>query len=121
MMKSSFIKTLLLIGVFLLAIKWNDIYWFVNPPPDYSSASNQVVMYATSWCGYCSKARKFLNKVNVPFTEYDIEKSDEGRKQYQALGGGGVPILVVNGKIIRGYSSDQIIAYLEEAPDYALD
>ena len=32
--------------------------------------SKKVVMYATSWCGYCRKARNYFKKNAIPFTEY---------------------------------------------------
>ncbi|MDG6404450.1 glutaredoxin family protein, partial [Pseudomonas quasicaspiana] len=45
--------------------------------------------------------------------EYDIEKSDEGRKAYEALGGRGIPLIDVNGTIIRGFSEEAILAALK--------
>ncbi len=45
---------------------------------------------------------------NIEFIEYDIEKSREGREQYDKLNGRGVPLLVVKGNIIRGYNPQAI-------------
>ncbi|MCG8672541.1 MAG: glutaredoxin family protein [Pseudomonadales bacterium] len=101
--------------VALLVFKWDDIYWMINPPPDFSNAQNEVVMYATSWCSYCEKARDFLNRMNVAFHEFDIEQSPQARKEFERLGGGGVPLMLVNGKVISGYSTSKILEYLEGA------
>lgn len=109
---SGYKKVALFIGVFFLILHWNDILWYLKPAPDFSQSDNSVVLYATSWCGYCAKARKFLDRINVSYQEYDIETSDEGRKQYMALGGSGVPLLLINGRILRGYSADHILANL---------
>jgi glutaredoxin len=69
----------------------------------YNSA--EVELYSTSWCGYCVKARKFLQSKGVPFTEYDIEKDKEAAKRKIELGGGmGVPFAMINGKGIYGFS-----------------
>ncbi|MFW5432410.1 MAG: glutaredoxin family protein [Methylophilaceae bacterium] len=65
---------------------------------------NNVILYATSWCSYCKKTRAFLAKNNIKYTEYDVEKSEEGRKQHKALGGKGVPVLDIKGTVIYGYS-----------------
>jgi mycoredoxin len=62
-----------------------------------------VILYATSWCGYCRKAREFLTENNIQYIEYDVEKSEQGRQQHQALGGGGVPVLDIKGTVIYGY------------------
>ena len=75
-------------------------------------AEPSVVLYATEWCKYCRMARRFLIENNIDYVEYDIEKSPEGNKRYEALGGRGVPLLDVNGRVIRGYNPDEILAAL---------
>ena len=74
-----------------------------------SQHQEKVILYATSWCGYCKKTRAFLESQNIPYHEYDIEKSDKGRQQYQKLRGNGVPLIVANSEIIRGYSTSAIV------------
>lgn len=65
-----------------------------------------VTMYSTSWCGYCRKARRYFNARNIKFKEHGIEKSRWARAQYNKLGGSGVPLIVVGGSIMRGFSVD---------------
>jgi mycoredoxin len=62
-----------------------------------------VILYATSWCGYCRKTRDYLAENNIKYTEYDIEESEIGRQQHAALGANGVPVLDIKGTIIYGY------------------
>ncbi|MGH1370474.1 MAG: glutaredoxin family protein [Cellvibrionaceae bacterium] len=102
-------------NVFLICIalvifqKWDVISSAIRPPPDYSAISQgEVVLYATSWCGYCQKTRDFLAKRNIRYKEYDIEKSEEGRRQYDSIRGKGVPVLIVNDTVIHGYSPKAI-------------
>jgi mycoredoxin len=71
-----------------------------------------VTLYATEWCGYCKKTRKFLAENNIDYQEYDIEKSEEGSRRYKALNGNGVPLVVVNREVIRGYNPKAIVAAL---------
>lgn len=66
--------------------------------------SNEVVLYATDWCGYCRKTRDFFKENNITYTEYDIEKSAEAKKNYDQLKGRGIPVVVINGKVIDGYN-----------------
>ncbi|NQD81456.1 glutaredoxin family protein, partial [Pseudomonas sp. CrR14] len=42
--------------------------------------------------------------------ERDIETSTDARRAYDALGGRGVPVLKVNGKVIHGYDPQGILA-----------
>jgi mycoredoxin len=66
--------------------------------------ANSVVLYATDWCGYCKKTRQFFKDNNIDYVEFDIEKSAEGKQEYNQLKGKGIPLVVINGKVIRGYN-----------------
>ncbi|MFC4257731.1 glutaredoxin domain-containing protein [Marinobacter lacisalsi] len=89
--------------------QWGNINEFFNPPPDYAAAhGGKVILYATDWCGYCEKTRQYLTSSDIPYHEYDIEKSEEGKRQFDALGGSGVPVLLVNGDVIKGYDPARI-------------
>ena len=61
-------------------------------------------MYGASWCGYCKKAKKYFNKNNIRFVEYDIERSTKGKRDYKALNGTGVPIILVGDQRMNGFS-----------------
>ena len=73
-------------------------------------SSVKVIMYITSWCGYCRKAREYLRSLRVNLVEYDIEKDPSKGKEMLSKSGGstGVPLIDVEGIIIRGYSQSAI-------------
>ncbi len=48
----------------------------------------EVVMYSTSWCPYCTRARLLLKEKGVPFTEIDIEREPERRAEMIERAGG---------------------------------
>ncbi len=103
-------KIVLLIVALAIFQRWDDINAFINPPPDYGTMHNEkVILYATDWCGYCRKARELMEKHNISYFEYDIEKSEEGRKQHKALGGNGVPVLLIDGEVVKGYNPSKIL------------
>ncbi|MDH5181958.1 MAG: DUF4124 domain-containing protein, partial [Gammaproteobacteria bacterium] len=58
----------------------------------------QVIMYSTTWCGFCKKAKAWFKKKGIQYTEYDIEKSSQAKSEYHALGGGGVPLILIGKK-----------------------
>lgn len=101
---------LLAITALFVFQQWDTISSFVSPPPDYAAAHDgKVIIYGTSWCGYCAKTRKLLGDNNIDFYEYDIEKSQEGYDQHRRLGGNGVPVLLINGEVVKGYSPARIL------------
>ena len=67
--------------------------------------SKGVVMYSTSWCGYCKKAALHFRKNNIPFTEHDIEKSEQAAKEYKKLNGRGVPIILIGDQRMNGFNA----------------
>ena len=99
-------KKIIAIAVLFLVIhNWSDITGYFNPRED-SLAANEagVTLYSTSWCGACKQAKAFLNQHGIAYLEYDVEKSDEGRQQFVALGGRGVPLIVIDGTVIKGFN-----------------
>jgi glutaredoxin 3 len=46
-----------------------------------------VVMYTTSWCPYCERARRLLSRKNVAFTEIDVESAPAKRAEMQQKSG----------------------------------
>jgi len=68
-----------------------------------------VVMYSTSWCGVCKKARRYFNAENIVFKEYDIEKSKRRRREYDQRGGNGVPLIVVGDEQMSGFSKSRFV------------
>ncbi|WP_397449661.1 glutaredoxin family protein [Pseudomonas sp. NA-150] len=109
-------KFVLIMLVVVAWQNWGKIEHFFNPPSAVLaqvSSQAKVTLYATDWCGYCKQTRRFLDSKGIPYTEFDIEKSAEGRKAYEALGGRGIPMIVVNGTLIRGFSPEEILAALK--------
>jgi glutaredoxin-like YruB-family protein len=81
-------------------------------PRPAAAPAPRVVMYATSWCPYCEKARVLFRSQGVTFTEHDIEKSAEARAEHKRLGGRGVPLIVVGDKTLKGFNEQKIRAAL---------
>ena len=105
------LKNILIIAAVILMVKnWGSIYSVINPMPDFAAQHDgKVILYATSWCGYCKKARKLLADNNIDYFEYNIENSTEGHRQYKAIGGRGVPVLLINGEVVKGYNPKLIL------------
>ena len=79
--------------------------------------TNEVVIYTTTWCGYCRKAMAHLEAKGVDYENKDIEADSEAEAEYLEKSGGrrGVPLIDVGGQIMQGYSQerlDQMLANL---------
>jgi len=104
------LKKLIYVLIFFALLIWKLMVDTVSPYPDFAAKHDgKVILYATSWCGYCEKTRKFLKKNQVEYFEYDIEK---GKRQQNVLGGKAVPLLLINGQVIKGYRPDEILKSL---------
>ncbi|RBP49146.1 glutaredoxin family protein [Arenicella xantha] len=69
-----------------------------------AAAVDSVVLYSTSWCGYCKQARRYLAANGIAYREYDIERNLVAKRQHQLAGGRGVPLLVRGDQTISGFS-----------------
>ena len=70
-----------------------------------SESASGVVLYTTAWCGYCKRARQYLNARGNAFVERDIEKDASANRAHKLAGGTGVPLLVRDGDTLSGFSA----------------
>lgn len=65
-----------------------------------------VTLYSAVWCGYCKQAKAWLSGHGVTYHDVDIDAPGGMAALAQANGGGtGVPVLVVDGKSMNGFST----------------
>lgn len=77
----------------------------------------KVELYVTSWCTYCKKAENFFRAQGIPFTVYDIEKdSSAARRKEQLDSSKGVPLAIINGQLIHGFSEAAYREALKKKP-----
>ena len=67
-------------------------------------STKKVVMYSASWCGVCARAKRYFDNNNIPYIEYDVETSPQGKRGFERLNGNGVPIILVGNKRMNGFS-----------------
>jgi len=75
-----------------------------------------VIIYTTEWCPYSRKAKEYLKSFGVNVIEYDVERDktkNEERRQ-KAGQGSGVPVIDVEGIILRGFNPYNIRAAIEK-------
>lgn len=81
-----------------------------------SSEVTAIIVYQTSWCGYCRKARRLLEELDAVYVAKDIERDREAAREYRAKGRGGrgVPLIAFGDQVVRGYDEDAIRRMVRE-------
>lgn len=75
-----------------------------------------VVLYSAAWCGYCTKAKAYLDAKRIRYSEVDID-TEAGLASFSQAGGGkGVPLLVAGDKRIQGFSVASYDALFGKGP-----
>ena len=74
-----------------------------------------ITLFSTTWCGYCKKARAYLQARGTPFQEIDVESSAQGQSEFRSLGGRGVPVILVGNQRMDGYSEGTLAGMLQQA------
>ena len=69
--------------------------------------AKKVVIYTTTWCGFCRKARAYFDAKGIRYTDYDIENSRKGRMDYKRLKGAGVPIIIIGKERMDGFNQSK--------------
>jgi len=75
-----------------------------------------VVMYSASWCGWCKKAKAFLEANHVSYVEKDFDNPDHRKELIQfakRVGYTGelnaIPLFIIESTIIVGFNKNAIM------------
>ncbi|MPQ42355.1 glutaredoxin family protein [Clostridium tarantellae] len=68
-----------------------------------------IKVYTTNSCPWCVKAKQYLEKKQIPFTELNVQSDMAAREEMVKKSKQmGVPVLDVNGTVIVGFNKDAI-------------
>lgn len=73
-----------------------------------------VVLYGAPWCGYCKQAKAYLAGKGIAYRDVDVDTPD-GMAAFAQVGGRGIPVLVANGRSVRGFTAAAYDALLAPA------
>jgi mycoredoxin len=79
--------------------------------------SGQLIMYTTSWCGYCRNLKRQLAKDGIDISEVDIEHDETAADYVMSVNGGNqtVPTLLFpDGTALVNPSAAQVRTRLAE-------
>jgi mycoredoxin len=79
--------------------------------------SGQLIMYTTSWCGFCRNLKRQLNRAGIEISEVDIEHDQAAADYVMSVNGGNqtVPTIVFpDGTTLVNPSAAQVRARLAD-------
>ena len=79
-----------------------------------------VTMYTTTWCGYCVRLKKLMQREGIEFAEVDIEADPRAAEVVVAANGGNrtVPTLVfADGSALTNPGIDAVKSQLARLPE----
>ena len=85
------------------------------------SLDGQVVVYTTSWCGYCKKTKAALSRWGVRYIEKDVEASPDAQRELDTkaarlgIKANSVPFIDVDGVLLQGYDERELRKTLKQS------
>ena len=77
-----------------------------------SMADKKITLLSMNGCGWCDKVKDLLDSSGKNYREINV-KNSEGSKLFKKYNGSGVPLLIVNDEVIRGYNPKKILKAIE--------
>lgn len=75
-----------------------------------------ITIYTTSWCGYCTRAKAYMDREGIRYTERDVEASPTARMTRDRLNPErSVPTFDIDGEAHVGFSPGGLEANIERA------
>lgn len=77
-------------------------------------ADKKVVIYSTPTCPYCKRAKEYLSRKGIPYTDIDVAQDKEKAKEMtQKSGQMSVPVIIIDDEIVVGFNQvllDKLLA-----------
>ena len=69
----------------------------------------RVVLFSTSTCSWCRRAKRYFKEQGVPFKEINVERDPQAARDIvRKTGQTGVPVIKIGGAWIVGFDKERI-------------
>lgn len=70
---------------------------------------SKVILFSTSTCSWCRRAKKYFRENRIPFKEINVERDEATARDIQRKTGQmGVPVIKIGSKWIVGFDKPAI-------------
>lgn len=76
-------------------------------------STSTLIVYYSPRCPHCTKARDWLAVHEVNHEERDV-KDPKFKNEFLALGGRGVPLFVLRGRVLQGFTPETLEDFLKK-------
>jgi glutaredoxin 3 len=74
---------------------------------------SKVVLFSTSTCSWCRRAKRYFRENRIPFKEINVERDQQAAKDIiRKTGQTGVPVIKIGSQWIVGFDKQRIDATL---------
>ena len=81
-----------------------------NSPSLIAANNHKVEIIVSNDCPNCVALEEFLQAKGIEYKRWDLDHDPAAVRLYRQLGGGGIPISRVRGRIIKGFDPLSILA-----------
>lgn len=78
---------------------------------DAVTTDSKIIIYSTTWCGFCKMAKQYLDDKNVTYSDKNIEEDKAAYEELMKKIDGnfmGVPVIDIKGTIVLGFDRPKI-------------
>lgn len=104
---SGLLITLIILSAIILLSRREPVNT-IDCTPEIMAQRPDIVMLGAWWCTYCYQAKKYFQRDNIHYCEYDMENTIIGKRLYEENGGGAVPIMLIGEYRLQGFDQQQI-------------
>jgi glutaredoxin len=104
---SGLLIVLFILGAIVLLSRHEPVTT-IDCTPEIMTQKPDVVMLGAWWCTYCYQAKKYFQRNDIDYCEYDMENTIIGKRLYEENGGGAVPVLLIGKHRLQGFNQQQI-------------
>jgi len=69
---------------------------------------SKIVVYSSNTCPHCVSAKDYLKSKGIEYIEKNVSTDMEARKELMGMGYMGVPIILVDDKVIEGFNKAKL-------------
>ena len=74
----------------------------------------QLIFYTKDDCGFCKKARRYMNANGIIYDERNLDRSRAARIQHKRLKASGVPVFLKGKRRMNGYLEAKLARFVRE-------
>jgi glutaredoxin len=75
----------------------------------------EITLYGADWCGACRMAKQYMDGKGIAYEERNVDEPRWAEEMRAKAGPGGIPVIEVEGQIMRGFSADRLDQLIAQA------